>query len=425
MIYLDDLKLALTYFPLIALVVTIPYYLLLIKNNPHQVLLRVLLFYSFVFYALCAYYLVVFPLPTRSELASMTPQKSNLIPFSFFREYAKSGVVLSKPSTWKYAFTSFFVLQYVFNILLLLPYGCYLNYYFGFGWKKTLVIAALTSLFFEISQRTGLFGIYPFAYRDFDVDDIICNTSGAMIGWFLVRHFRSDLPDLESKAAGKAFAGRSYMLRRLLAILVDLGIILSVLWAAGAMLWASGQAERAEVFLDVRAILPFAFLYFVLLTVLFHATPGKLVTGLKVTRDGGGRPRLRDVLLRYLIPFCGLGILAALYMDVLKVDSQSGLPVGRYGFESFFLIMLVIVLFETILNLTHRGRDYSWGKISHTRLDLTVRPGKGKRREKRQEKAHDGSGENPEGKEKLPERETDSTREEDERDMSPPNHSQI
>lgn len=389
MIYLEDLKLALIYFPLIALAVTIPYYLLLIRNNPHQVVLRVLLFYSFVFYALCAYYLVVFPLPDRTDLASMTPEGSNFIPFSFFWDYAKTGVILTKPSTWKYAFTSFFVLQYIFNILLLLPYGCYLNYYFGFGWKKTLIIAALTSLFFEISQRTGLFGIYPFAYRSFDVDDIICNTSGAMIGWFLMRHFRADLPDLESKVAGKAFVGRSYLFRRLLAILTDLGIILSVLWAAGSILKMQGQSETSAILLDARAIVPFAFLYFVLLTVLFRATPGKLITGLKVTSDGGGRPRVREVVLRYLIPFCGLGILAALYADVLKVDESSGLPIGRYGFESFFLIMLVVILFETILNLTIKGRDYSWGKISHTRVDVT-------RRKKRKAEKTSDPNENPE-----------------------------
>ncbi len=39
------------------------------------------------------------------------------------------------------------------------------------------------SLLIEVSQLTGLFGIYPYAYRCCDVDDVITNTLGAALGW--------------------------------------------------------------------------------------------------------------------------------------------------------------------------------------------------------------------------------------------------
>ena len=39
------------------------------------------------------------------------------------------------------------------------------------------------SLLIEAAQLTGLFGIYPYAYRCCDVDDVITNTLGAALGW--------------------------------------------------------------------------------------------------------------------------------------------------------------------------------------------------------------------------------------------------
>ena len=39
------------------------------------------------------------------------------------------------------------------------------------------------SLLIETAQLTGLFGIYPYAYRCCDVDDVITNTLGAALGW--------------------------------------------------------------------------------------------------------------------------------------------------------------------------------------------------------------------------------------------------
>jgi glycopeptide antibiotics resistance protein len=41
----------------------------------------------------------------------------------------------------------------------------------------------LLSLFYETSQLTALFGIYPGPYRFADVEDLICNTLGGAAGW--------------------------------------------------------------------------------------------------------------------------------------------------------------------------------------------------------------------------------------------------
>lgn len=41
------------------------------------------------------------------------------------------------------------------------------------------------SLVFELTQLSGLFGLYPRPYRLADVDDLMTNTLGGMVGYWL------------------------------------------------------------------------------------------------------------------------------------------------------------------------------------------------------------------------------------------------
>ena len=65
-----------------------------------------------------------------------------------------------------------------FNVLMLIPFGMYLRYYFKCGFKKTILLTALFSFFLELTQLSGLYFLYPGPYRLADVDDIIQNTTG-------------------------------------------------------------------------------------------------------------------------------------------------------------------------------------------------------------------------------------------------------
>lgn len=42
----------------------------------------------------------------------------------------------------------------------------------------------------ELAQLTGLFGLYPCAFRHFEVDDLILNIGGLMVGFLLMRRWR-------------------------------------------------------------------------------------------------------------------------------------------------------------------------------------------------------------------------------------------
>lgn len=74
------------------------------------------------------------------------------------------------------------LLQLVFNVLLFVPLGFVVRVLFGRGVVAALLVGFGLSLFIETTQLTGVWGIYPCAYRFFDVGDLITNTSGAMVG---------------------------------------------------------------------------------------------------------------------------------------------------------------------------------------------------------------------------------------------------
>lgn len=52
----------------------------------------------------------------------------------------------------------------------------------GMSVAAATVLGFALSLGVETAQITGLFGLYPCAYRQFDVDDLILNTSGTLAG---------------------------------------------------------------------------------------------------------------------------------------------------------------------------------------------------------------------------------------------------
>lgn len=74
------------------------------------------------------------------------------------------------------------LLQILFNVVFFMPLGFILGRFVRMRLRFALPLCFLTSLLIETSQLTGIFGLYPCAYRLFDVDDLIWNTSGGLLG---------------------------------------------------------------------------------------------------------------------------------------------------------------------------------------------------------------------------------------------------
>ena len=101
----------------------------------------------------------------------------------------------------------------MFNIALLVPLGFYLRYYFRRRLFPSVLLALGVSLFFELTQLSGLYGIYPRAYRLFDVDDLICNTLGGFLGYVLTGPLMKVLPDrdgIDKRSYQKGGEGHLY-----------------------------------------------------------------------------------------------------------------------------------------------------------------------------------------------------------------------
>lgn len=221
--YITSIKTAIFVFPLIAFLFTIPFILHQYHKYGSINKLRVLIIYSFILYLITIYFLVILPLPSKDEVIRLKTPKYSLIPFSFIKDIIQdSPLIISSPKTYIETFNtpSFYIA--IFNIFMTIPFGIYLRYYFKFSFKKTVLFSFLLSLFFEITQLTGLYFIYPRPYRLFDIDDLILNTSGGILGFFLAKITSLFLPtrdeiDEQSIIAGKNVSG----LRRVTSFFLD------------------------------------------------------------------------------------------------------------------------------------------------------------------------------------------------------------
>ena len=167
--YISVIKLAIKLFPYISLIILIPYIIINYKNLNF---IKLLILYSFILYFIIIYFLVILPLPSINEVV-YNPHMINIKPFNFINDMLKEQ-----------SFKSIYTV--VFNILMTIPLGMYLKYYLNSNLKKVIILVFIISMFFELTQATGLYYIYKYPYRVFDVDDLIMNTLGGLIGFYIM-----------------------------------------------------------------------------------------------------------------------------------------------------------------------------------------------------------------------------------------------
>lgn len=184
--YINSIKIAMLVFPVLAFFITLPYMIFNYRKYGSINKLRTLILYSFVLYLLTMYFLVILPLPDPDTVHTTYTQMLNLAPFTFIFDFLKeTPFEISKPATWIMSIKDATFYVPAFNVLMLIPFGMSLRYYFKCSFKKTLLLTALLSLFFELTQLSGLYFLYPGPYRLADIDDIIQNTTGGCIGYAL------------------------------------------------------------------------------------------------------------------------------------------------------------------------------------------------------------------------------------------------
>lgn len=166
------------------------------------------------FWAIWVYTLLPLPDPNKLKCAGV-----NLNPALFVTEI-REAIQTSAGSLWSFALQPT-MLQLALNVLLFIPLGFFLRLLFQRGWLTALLVGAGISLFVETTQITGVWGLYSCAYRVFDVNDMMTNTFGAVLGSVLAlgiplrwRSAERALPPESPRPVTKP--------RRLLAMVTDL-----------------------------------------------------------------------------------------------------------------------------------------------------------------------------------------------------------
>ncbi|MBS1672944.1 MAG: VanZ family protein [Actinobacteria bacterium] len=133
---------------------------------------RLLLWLAALIYFLAIWTYTLLPLPDPDELRCVGAILDPMAVVDDIRTALASGHPLTHPA----------MLQLVFNVMLFAPLGFFVRVLGGRGILTALLVGLGLSLFIETTQLTGVWGLYPCAYRFFDVGDLMTNTLGAVLG---------------------------------------------------------------------------------------------------------------------------------------------------------------------------------------------------------------------------------------------------
>lgn len=363
-VYLIPIKTAFIIFSLLGFFLVIPWLIYSYRRYGHLSLWASIVAYSFIFYMLSALFLVLLPLPdTRNTCALQSPDTVHysLVPFYFIWDIIhSSSVVWSQPSTYIQLFKQSAFLQAAFNFLLLLPFGVYLRYFFREkrDWKKALGFGFTLSLFYEITQITGIYGIYNCAYRIFDVDDLILNSTGALFGFLVAPVILALFPSRNSLIAKGEKIRESHFvppLSQLVAIFIDY-LLIKVSWTLLVVLFPTNG------FLEfIYTTLGFIILYFLVPLFWNGKTIGTNIMRFKLIKSGGETPSWRSLLKRfYALYFPWIVSWSLNLFKSIKLDMNSILyPYHVWtttAILAFLVIMWTVLFIHVMFILIKRGK---------------------------------------------------------------------
>lgn len=246
--FIYDIQLGFLAFPLVALLLALPYALYQYRRFGAISIWKTFVVFTFILYCMCAVSLIVFPLPKDPSQIVEIAQTPQLQPFHFVEQIRETtDFSWADRSTWGPTLKARAAYEAYFNVLLTVPLGAYLCYLFRCRWWMALLIGMATTLLFETSQLTGLFGIYDHPYRLFDVDDLILNTTGTMLGFWLMIPLAWALPSMDevNEQARERGSSRVSLTRRVLAAVVDLAV-LAVLFVLAWIMFSPTDVQIAK-----------------------------------------------------------------------------------------------------------------------------------------------------------------------------------
>lgn len=223
--------LAIAIWPFLSLLLTLPVLALLYHRDNRLRFTSALTAYLVVLYLIALACFTMYPMPenpaTYCAAHHLRPQ---LNPFEFIHDIRTDGITG--------------VMQLAMNVVFFLPLGYFMKRVFRWKFATALPAMFLTSLLIETTQLTGIWGIYPCAYRLFDVDDLITNTLGGILGYAMgsiVTHF---LP--QQRIDEDAITTEPGFMRRCVALAIDLFLVETASLSVTALIYLVWRAVRCE-----------------------------------------------------------------------------------------------------------------------------------------------------------------------------------
>ena len=356
--YIEVIREAFLFFPLIAFLISIPFILLQYHKYGSISVLKSLIIYSFVLYLICAYFLVILPLPPIEEVQNLTTKTTQLIPFSFVIDFIKkTSFNIKIPSTYVKTLSESCFYVPIYNIFLTLPFGMYLRYYFKCNLKQTCLYTFLLSLFFELTQLTGLYFIYPRGYRLFDVDDLMLNTLGGLLGYVIAKPFTKILPNREeinenAIEKGKIISG----FRRTTTFILDLFIL-------GIILLLKILFTKNKYIIILIIVL----YYFLLPLFLKGSTLAEKFLNITVV-DYNNKYSIMRLLLRRIM-FTLIYIVIPILLFKIRINNDYFNTILRI----LTIILVLLFYFVSAMKYMFSKRNLLYEKLSKTKLISTIK----------------------------------------------------
>ncbi|WP_192496973.1 ElyC/SanA/YdcF family protein [Gulosibacter chungangensis] len=276
----------------------------------------------------------ILPLPDPATLQCSAEAYGQFVPFDFIREV-----------NWSNALADSMLRQVLLNVLFFVPLGALVRHLFGTRILTTVLIGAAISLAIEVTQLTGIYGIYPCPYRVFDVDDLLANTLGAFVGAFLApilakfpgQHRRD--PHAPAKVtAARRLTGA--LVDFISVVLIGFGLPLA-LEVTLALAYPNSFAELPihthMSWIYAGTIAATAIVMFLIVPATTNATIGQHLSYLRSVRPDGSAPGFGRTLIRFITGGGLYFILIAL--STLEIPFTGGL--AHLWFVASVLVILI------------------------------------------------------------------------------------
>ncbi len=321
-LFSSSFKLALTLWPIISLVLTLPILAFIYHRNHVLSWGSTVTAYVSVLYGVGLLTFTQYPMPDDPTLYCFTHHKPpQLNIFAFIPQILYGGMND--------------ILQLLLNVMFFLPMGFMLYRWAKWRWWIAIPFAFGCSVFIETTQLTGVWGLYPCAYRQFDVDDMLTNTLGGALGYGIGAIYTKFVPQRITATPGTVT--QPGFIHRMVSLIIDyLFCFITYLVCSYGFIWAFFECARNN--LDGTYSL------------------GPLLVDLSITRKGAiGVAIVAFLIFEVWIPAAHRGrSLGAMYTHMTFETKE------RHGWTRVLFYVIRSIIMGALFVLAMIGNHWFW-----------------------------------------------------------------